>query len=307
MMDISTSVTPGSVRAWQFAIRPASLLMAAGPVMLGAALAFLRSGVVDLLTASLAISAAMLMQVITNLQNDVGYTMRGAESTGKRIGLPRATALGWLAPRAVRRAILVLSVLATALGIGLVTVRGWPVLAIGGLSLLAALAYMGGRRPIAYTPYGELTVLVFFGPVAVLGTDWLLSGQMDLLAAAASLGVGSLAAAALAVNNHRDMAHDALVGRRTFAVVWGEGASRAFYTGLLMGPYLLVPLLAFAASMPWLLLPMLLVPTALALRRDFRRSPPGLGFNPILFRTFRLELAFAVALSIGAVLSRLTR
>jgi 1,4-dihydroxy-2-naphthoate octaprenyltransferase len=88
---------------------------------------------------------------------------------------------------------------------------------------------------------------------------------------------GGLAAAALAVNNHRDMEHDRLVGRRTFAVVFGAAASRRLYRALLR------------------------------LLRDFVHCPPGVAFNQILFQTFRLELWFAVLLSVGAVLVRMLR
>ena len=194
--------------------------------------------------------------------------------------------------------------MAFGVGLALVAYRGWPVLAIGSASLVAALAYMGGPRPIAYTPYGELTVFVFFGLVAVIGTDWVLTGSVGLVSLLASVALGSLAAAALAVNNHRDIAHDRLVGRRTFAVSFGEVRSRALFAALVLGPFLLVPIMALAAHAPMLLLPLVLVPVALRLRLDFNRSPPGLAFNEVLFRTFRLELWFAALLSAGALMSR---
>jgi len=182
--------------------------------------------------------------------------------------------------------------------------RGRPVLAIGVASLLAALAYMGGPRPIAYTPYGELTVFVFFGLVAVMGTDWVLTGDVGSTTAVAAVAIGSLTAAALAVNNHRDIAHDALVGRRTFAVAFGATASLRMYTLLLLGPFALTPVMAWLAGAPTLLLPCLLLPAAWTLRQDMKRCPPGIAFNEVLFRTFKLELVFAVLLASGAVLGR---
>ena len=119
------------------------------------------------------------------------------------------------------------------------------------------------------------------------------------------MAIGCLAAAALAVNNHRDIAHDRLVGRRTFAVTFGARGSQRLYAGLL--------LLALrpgagdghvAQGVP-MLLPLLLLPSAWQLYRDFLRCPPGTAFNDVLFRTFRLELWFAALLSAGAVASRL--
>ena len=195
------SVKAGSASAWLAAVRPPSLLVALSPVLVGAALGWQRAGAIDPAVALIVLAAALLVQVVTNLQNDVGYTVRGGEASGTRIGLPRATALGWLRVRAVRMAIVAVALAATLLGLWLVALRGWPVLAIGVSSLLAALAYMGGPRPIAYTPYGELTVFVFFGLVAVNGTDWVLTGSVGTVSLLASVAIGSLAAAALAVNN----------------------------------------------------------------------------------------------------------
>ena len=298
-----TSVEPvrsGSLQAWAVAVRPRSLLVAISPVLVGATLGFERTGQVDLLAALLVFGAALLMQVITNMQNDVGYTVRGGDRSGTRTGLPRATANGWLSVGHVRAAIMGAALVATAIGLVLVAYRGWPVLVIGSASLLAALAYMGGPKPIAYTPFGELTVFVFFGLVAVTGTDWVLTGSVGGVSLLASMAIGSLAAAALAVNNHRDIAHDRLVGRRTFAVSFGERASQRLFGSLLLGPFALLAPMALVANAPALLL----MPATLQLRRDFVNCPRGTAFNELLFRTFRLELWFAALLSAGALSAR---
>lgn len=304
-LDASRPVRAGSLEAWAIAIRPASLLVAISPVLVGATLGFERHGSIDVLAALLVFGAALLMQVITNMQNDVGYTVRGGEADGTRIGLPRATSNGWLSVRHVRMGILIASVIAIGFGLGLVAYRGWPVLLIGSLSLLAALAYMGGPLPIAYTPLGELTVFLFFGMVAVTGTDWVLTGGIGTVSVLAGAAIGGLAAAALAVNNHRDTTHDRSTGRNTFAVCYGESASQRLYSVLLLGPFVLVPVMALAADDPALLLPLMLLPAAWALRQDFIASSPGRAYNLILFRTFRLELWFAALLSVAALLGRL--
>lgn len=301
-VNSTRAVRTGSVEAWAVAVRPRTLPVAVSPVLVGATLGFDRTGAIDMIAALLVLGAALLMQVITNMQNDVGYTVRGGESTGTRTGLPRATANGWLSVRHVRAGIVVAALLAAALGVALVAYRGWPVLAIGVASLLAALAYMGGPKPIAYTPYGELTVFVFFGLIAVVGTDWVLTGSFGLVTVLASVALGSVAAAALAVNNHRDIAHDRLVGRRTFAVTFGESGSVALYSVLLLLPFVLLVPMALLSQSWTLLLPLVLLPSTLQLRRDFVHCPRGIAFNEILFRTFRLELWFAALLSAGALL-----
>jgi 1,4-dihydroxy-2-naphthoate octaprenyltransferase len=300
----ATAVRAGSLAAWLAALRPRSLMIAVGPVLVGGAFAWLRTGAIDAPTFAVVLAISLLLQIVCNLQNDAGYTVRGGDASGTRTGLPRATALGWLSVGAVRTAIAVAATLAIALGLVLVWQRGWPVLAIGAVSLAAALAYMGGPRPVAYTPFGELTVLVFFGLIAVTGTDWVLSGAIGMPTLVAALAVGLLAAAALVVNNHRDIAHDQQVGRKTFAVLFGASASQRLYAVTLLGPFVLLLLLTALARTPVFLLPAVLLPAALKLRRDFNGSAPGLAFNLVLFRTFVIGIQFCVLLASAAVLQR---
>ena len=298
-------IAPGSLSAWAMALRLGSLLIAISPVLVAAALVWERTGALDVTAVVLILGASVMMQVITNLQNDIGYTVRGGERGRTRTGLPRATALGLLTARQVRTAIALAIVLAMLLGLPLVAARGWPVLAMGLASIAAALAYMGGPRPIAYTPFGEFVVFVFFGLTAVAGADYALTGgDVPATTWLAAIAMGALAVAALVVNNHRDREHDRGVGRRTFPVVFGADASRALYTLSLLAPFVLVAALAWGIGSPWLLLPLLWLPVALRLLRDFLACPPGLAFNLILFRTFKLELAFAGLLATGAVLAR---
>ena len=303
--NAGSGMRAGSLQAWGVAVRPRSLLVALSPVLVGMALGYERTGRVSWLAVLLVFGAALLMQVITNLQNDVGYTVRRADSGGTRTGLPRATANGWLSVRSVRIGIACIIAVAVLLGLALAWYRGWPVLAIGVASVLAALAYMGGPRPIAYTPYGEFTVFIFFGLVAVIGTDWVLTGSTGPLTPLAAVAIGALAAAALAVNNHRDIAHDRGVGRRTFAVTFGAAASSRLYGVLLFLPFALAPAMALLAGSPALLLPLLLVPLAVRTHRAFIDCPPGTAFNGVLFRTFGLELWYAALLAAGALCARM--
>ena len=110
------AIRPGSLHAWSTAIRPRTLLVAISPVVVGASLGFARAGNIDLVAALLVLCAALLMQIATNLQNDVGYTLRGADRGGARVGLPRATAQGWLSMRQVHVGILIVSLTAATLG-----------------------------------------------------------------------------------------------------------------------------------------------------------------------------------------------
>ncbi len=297
-------IRPGSLDAWIVATRPRTLWIAAIPVLVGSAMAWQESRAFSLGLGALAIVGAILMQLITNLQNDVGYTLRGAE-TGGRVGLPRATAKGWLTPAQVRWAIAAAITVACVIGLPLVAYRGWPILPIGLVSIAAAVSYMGGPRPIAYTPCGELTVFAFFGLVAVAGTAFVQAGTVGAGAWLAGTSIGMLAAAVLVVNNYRDIAHDRAVGRRTFPVTFGQQASRNLFTVLLLAPFALLAMQAAIARSAWLALPVVALPTALRLVRDFVAASTPLALTGVLFRTVLLEVAYGLLLTAGAVLASL--
>jgi 1,4-dihydroxy-2-naphthoate octaprenyltransferase len=296
-------ITPGSLRAWAIAIRPKTLWIAAIPVAVGTALAWMHGAPILPWVAVLAFAASILMQMITNLQNDVGYTARGHESS-KRVGLPRATARGWLTPAEVRRAIALGIAGAVIVGAPLALHAGPVVVAIGLASVLAALAYMGGPLPIAYTPLGELSVFVFFGLVAVLGTYYLHAGPAGATVWLAAAAIGSHAAAVLVVNNHRDAEHDRRTGRRTFAAAFGARASTVLFSMSLWAPFAVAALAAALEAKPGFAVPLALVPMAWRLQIDFLTLPSGPGWNLLLFRTVKMELAFGLLLSTGAVAQR---
>jgi 1,4-dihydroxy-2-naphthoate octaprenyltransferase len=295
-------VRPGSLDAWRIAIRTRTLWIATVPVFVGTSFAYLASRQVDVLFASLALAAAVLLQAIANLQNDVGYTARGGEN-GTRVGLPRATSTGLLTAREVRLAI-VLAVLATLLiGLPLVARWGLPVLLMGAASIAASVGYMGGPRPIAYTPLGELMVFVFFGLIAVAGSGYIQLGFVTPALLTAGAAIGLLAAAVLVVNNHRDIVHDAGTGRRTFGVLFGARASARLYGLLMLAPFVAVPLLVWQTASHLLWLPMLALPGAVSLVRALPKTPPGLAFNGLLMRTVMLQLIFGAMLTIGTLLA----
>lgn len=301
-----SDVRPGSWPAWKVALRPLTLPIAAVPVIAGSALAWSLHGAFSAWIALLSLAGALLVQIISNLQNDVGYTVRGGE-TGSRTGLPRATARGWLGVSAVRAAILGAVLLALVVGAPLIALRGWPVALIVVGSIVAAYAYMGGPKPIAYTPWGEATVFVFFGVVALVGTIYVQADAVHAAGWVAGVAFGLLAAAVLAVNNHRDVAHDATTGRRTLSVVLGTARSRLAYRAAIVAAFLLVPPLAWLAGSAWYLLPLLLVPRARALLAAFDAAAGGHAYTPVLFRTVFLEASFGMLLAAGALLATLTR
>jgi 1,4-dihydroxy-2-naphthoate octaprenyltransferase len=285
------------LQRWLLAIRPKTLGISVAPVLAGSSLAWGETGVLLWPVALAALAAALLIQIGTNLHNDAADFERGTD-TPARLGPERATAQGWFTAAEVKRAAHLCFGLAFLIGIYLAQVGGWPIVAIGLLSLAAGYAYTGGPRPIAYSAAGELFVFLFFGLAAVLGSYYLQTQRFSLAAFLAACAVGSLAAAVLLVNNYRDLDTDERTRKLTLTHYLGRNRSKVLYGLLLLAPFLLP--LALGEAGPWLVV--LLLPGVAILLRQFISQPPGPRFNRILANTAKLELAYGVLLSIGVLI-----
>ncbi len=299
-MNTTVAQAPGGVRLWWLAMRPKTLTIAVVPVLVGSALAWAQAGAQAAGAAVVALLAAVLIQAGTNLHNDAGDFLRGGDGS-QRQGPERVTAQGWATPRQVLRAAEICFVLAAACGLYLVWVGGWPILVLGAASLLAAWGYTGGPRPIAYTPLGEIFVVLFFGLGAVAGTYWLHRQALSAEALVAGLALGLLAAAVLVVNNTRDMDADRRTGRRTLPILLGRHRSGGLYAALVLAPFALLWPLAAAVPGAWLAL--IALPLAVRLVRAFAAETGGAGFNGLLARTARLQVLYGALLAAGLLAS----
>ena len=290
------------LRAWIVATRPHTLTIAVNPVLVGCSLAWAQTRRIDAGMLLLSLVGALLLQTGTNLDNDVSDFERGTDRAG-RLGLPRATALGLLAPGQVRAASRACFVVATLVGLALAWHGGWPILVAGIASAAAAMAYSGGPRPISYTPFGDFVVWVFFGLVAVSGTYYLQTLTISAGVLLAATMVGLPAAAVLVVNNYRDLEPDRAVGKRTLAVCLGRRFSRFQYATLILVPFVLLAPLAVQTHVSLaLLIPLLALPTGVGLVKRFWQETPGPAFNALLARTARFQVLFAVLLCVGILL-----
>ena len=299
---VARSKAGTALRAWAMASRPHTLTIAVSPVAVGGALAWAETARIDLGVLWLAMFGAVLLQLGTNLDNDVSDFERGTDRAG-RLGLPRATQLGLLTTRQVRTASRACIVVATGVGLLLAWRGGWPILVAGVLAAAAAMAYSGGPRPISYTPFGDAVVLLFFGFVAVCGSYYLQTLAISPGALAAAAMVGLPASAVLVVNNYRDLDPDRQVGKVTLAVWLGRTFSRWEYAALMLLPYALLAVLASTTGLSWsLLIPLFTLPLALGLVRQFWRAEPGPAFNPLLARTAQFQVLFSLLLCVAILL-----
>jgi len=284
------------------AARPKTLPAAVAPVLLGTASA-LEAGAFHPLAFVCALRGAVLIQVGTNFANDVADFERGADTEARK-GPQRVTQAGLVTPRQVKAATVVAFGLAFLAGVYLIVRGGWPILALGLVSIASGLAYTFGRYALAYTGLADLFVLVFFGPVAVGGTYYVQALALPPAVLVAGLGPGLLATAILLANNVRDVDEDRAASKRTLVVRFGRGFGVGFYAACVVGAALApVALCLWTGEHGWTLLASAAVlglggPLVLTLRRS--RDPAVL--NPLLGATARLLLVYCVVFGIGWLL-----
>jgi 1,4-dihydroxy-2-naphthoate octaprenyltransferase len=288
---------PGALSSWLMAARPRTLSAGFVPVAVGSALAY-SAGCFNLPVATATLAAALLIQIGTNLANDY-YDFVGGADTEARLGPLRVTQAGLIAPRTVRNAALATLGAAAAVGCYLVAVGGWPIFAIGIVSLAAAMAYSAGPYPLAHNGLGDAFVFVFFGVLAVSGTVFLQCGHLWPMAVASSIPVACLATAILAVNNLRDTQTDRSAGKRTLAVRFGPDFVRSEYVALVAVAFFAALVMAMMAGARFLL-PLCAIPMAFREARAVLRCS-GAALNRSLAGTAALHMAYGLLLAVAIV------
>lgn len=289
-------------RAWIIAARPKTLLAAVGPVLVGAAAAF-HDGFVNLLVTVLALLGAISLQIESNFANDYFDFIKGIDNE-KRVGPTRALQAGLLSKKEMQIGILVNIFISGMIGLYLIYVGGWPILAIGVSSIIFAILYSGGPYPLSALGLGDLFVFIFFGLIAIPGTYYVISGTLSPIVFLLSIPVGFLITAILVVNNYRDYDLDLAAGKKTFSHILGKAGTRYYYAFLIFSPFL-VPIYLFSVEMysVAIFLPILAFPFAIKLAKDLWTETKLPKLNSTLAGTARLSLIYSLLLSIGLIFS----
>ncbi len=286
---------------WILAARPKTLPAAAAPVIVGTAVA-ISENVFSFWPALAALLGALLIQIGANFANDVFDFKKGADTT-ERLGPLRVTQAGLLSPGQVLAGMWLTFGLAAGVGLYLVYVGGWPIVLIGVLSILSAIAYTGGPFPLGYHGLGDLFVFIFFGLAAVCGTYYVQALTVSAAAWWAAVPLGLLSTAILVVNNLRDIETDRAAGKKTLAVRLGRRGAQIEYLLLLGASYLVPPLMwGLGLASGWIMLSWLSLPTAWPLAQ-FILHEKGRPLNKALAGTARLELIFGVFFALGLIFS----
>jgi 1,4-dihydroxy-2-naphthoate octaprenyltransferase len=279
---------------WVEGARPRTFPNAVAPVIAGTgAAAWLHSAV--WWKALLALVVAVMMIIGVNFANDYSDGIRGTDD--ERAGPLRLVGSRLAAPRSVLAAAAVSMAIAAAAGVVLALTSAPWLMGVGVACIAGAWLYTGGSRPYGYRGLGEAAVFVFFGLVAVLGTQYVQALRIDWVGVVLAAAAGSLSSAVLVANNLRDIPTDARSGKVTLAVRLGDARTRLLYQALLATAG--VATLSLVAATPWCAAGFAAAPLALRAAAPVRRGRGGRELIPVLRDTGLAMLVWSVAVALA--------
>ena len=291
---------PGQFQVWWLAIRPKTLSISVAPVLLATALAWSDHARISWFTFALILCSVLAIQIGTNLYNDAADFEKGADDF-ERLGPERAAQQGWLTAKQIKSGALFSFGCAFISGIYLAWLGGLPIIILGLISIACGYAYTGGPKPIAYSPLGEVFVMIFFGLAAVGGTYFLYTLAITPKVILMATSIGSMAAAILLVNNYRDLDQDRKANKLTLVHYIGRQNARILYNILILYPYILL-LFIFSTHSNYtlsILCPLFSLPLALKVITLMEQLPISHKLNLLLKKTAQLQLIYTLLLCLG--------
>ena len=283
------------MKTWIAGARPRTLPAAIAPVLIGTALIQVDGVAIKWFNAALALGVGLSLQVAVNFSNDYSDGIRGSDEA--RVGPTRLVASGLQSPNAVKLAAIIFYALASVFGLILALATSPVLILVGALAIFAGWKYTGGANPYGYRGFGEMSVFIFFGLVATMGSYFAQSERLSWQALLLSIPMGSLACAILGLNNLRDRPKDELVGKQTLAVRLGDTRARALIISLLS--------LAFLSSIgavvitPWALISLITLPLHISLVRAITSGALGADLIPLLGKTGGLQLLTSLLITLA--------
>ena len=275
---------------WILGARLRTLPAAIAPVVVATALA---GSDWNWFRAVLALKVGVWLQIGVNYANDYSDGVKGSDDN--RIGPTRLVASGLATSAQVKRAAFISFGFASIAGLWLSLLTSPWLILIGIAAIAAAWGYTGGKNPYGYSGWGEVSVFVFFGLIATVGTYYTQTGEITALSILCAIPMGSLSCAILAVNNIRDRAQDELVGKRTLAVRIGDSKACKAFVALLA----IAHLSALATLIPQALLTLLVLPLTLSISRSVISGATGSALIPLLGKTGKLQMFFGALFAIA--------
>ncbi|HHE4679038.1 TPA: 1,4-dihydroxy-2-naphthoate polyprenyltransferase [Proteus mirabilis] len=294
-------------QAWLESLRPKTLPLGLIAIVTGSALAY-WTGHFELPIALLAILTAGTLQILSNLANDYGDAVKGTD-TEERLGPLRGMQKGVITPVQMKKALIINVIISCVSGIALIIVAckkpedAIGFLVMGLLAIVAAITYTVGKRPYGYMGLGDISVLIFFGWLSVIGTYYLQANAFNIVTLLPATACGLLSAAVLNINNMRDLENDIQAGKNTLAVRLGASGSRIYHTCVIA--IAIICLIVFTLIYmhrwtAWLFL--LAVPMLLLHIKRVNADLSGEAMRPLLEHMVKAALLTNILFSLGLVL-----
>ncbi|MGW4478987.1 1,4-dihydroxy-2-naphthoate polyprenyltransferase [Rhodococcus triatomae] len=283
-----------SVSEWIEGARPRTLPNAIAPVLVGTGAAASIDGAVWW-KALLALVVATALIVGVNYANDYSDGIRGTDD--ERVGPVRLVGSRLASPAAVKRAAFACFGVAAVAGLALAVTSAWWLVLVGAGCIVGAWYYTGGTKPYGYSGFGEIAVFVFFGLVAVLGTQFVQAERVDWSGLVSAIAIGSFSSAVLVANNLRDIPTDTESGKVTLAVRLGDARTRILHLVLVAVPFVMT--LVLVARTPWVLLGLLALPLAAKANAPVRSGAQGMALIPALAATGAAMLVWGAVTGIA--------
>lgn len=278
---------------WIAGARPKTLPAAIAPVIVGTAFAGYNA---TLFNTFLALVVALGLQIGVNYANDYSDGIKGTDAD--RVGPMRLVGSGAATPNAVKKAAIISFAISALAGLLIASRTSWWLLIIGVLAIAAAWTYTGGPKPYGYMALGEVSVFIFFGLVATIGTYYIQVDSVSREVVLASFAMGALACAILVLNNLRDLEKDVVANKRTLAVVMGDKSTRDFYRWLLFFALVMVVALSFFSF--YYLLGLVALPLVAQSVRAVSQGASGAALIQLLANTGRIQIIYSAGLSLAA-------
>jgi 1,4-dihydroxy-2-naphthoate octaprenyltransferase len=278
------------VNKWVLGARVRTLPAAIAPVVVASSLA---GSEFNWSRAVLALSVGIWLQIGVNFANDYSDGIKGTDDD--RVGPIRLVASGLASANSVKRAALFSFLIASIAGLWLSLLTSFVLIPFGLICIAAAWGYTGGKNPYGYRGLGEISVFIFFGIVATVGSFYVQTERITLMSFIVAIPMGALSCAILTVNNIRDLDKDKIAGKRTFAVRIGDLKARRIYVSLLI----LAHIAAVATFIPTTLLTLIAAPLTFTLSKLVLSQASGASLIPALSRTGKLQLLFATLFAVA--------
>ena len=288
------------MNVWIAGARPRTLPAAIAPVLIGSSLANSQSQEFNWINALLALSVGLLLQIAVNYSNDYSDGVRGTDDA--RIGPVRLVASGLKSASAVKNAAIFTYTIAAISGL-ILSIRTSPLLIlVGAIAIIAAWKYTGGKNPYGYRGFGEISVFIFFGLVATVGSYFAQTQKVSWEALLLAIPMGALSCTILGLNNLRDRPKDEAVGKQTLAVRMGDKKARLLLISLL----LLALFTAISATVisPWALVLLATLPFYYILIRGISNGATGAALIPLLGKAGELQMMTALLITLALMIAK---